>query len=76
MAFSFLFQKFKENCYIENTIIDYYRKNNEFVINIYCLNKDIVLRKEKDCLMILYYKHGLNFSVQWEKPEVTQINFN
>lgn len=66
MAFTFLFQKFKENCYIENTIIDYYRKNNEFVINIYCLNKGIDLQKEKDRLMILHLKHELGFDLTKE----------
>ena len=75
MAFTLLFQEFKGNCQIENAIINYYRKNNEFVINIYCLNKDIDLQKGKDHLMILYYKHGLNYNLHWEKPEVTH-NFN
>ena len=53
MASTLLFQEFKGSCQTENVIINYYRKNNEFVINIYCLNKDIDLQKEKDRLMIL-----------------------
>ena len=60
MAFTLLFQEFKGNCQIENAIINYYRKNNEFVINIYCLNKDIDLQKGKDRLMILFFTASMD----------------
>ena len=40
-----IFQKFKENCNIDNAIFDYTRKKKEFSIHIYCLEKDMNIKK-------------------------------
>ena len=44
MAFN-IFREFKENCNIDNGKIDYTRKENEFSIHIYCLYKDMNVKK-------------------------------
>ena len=54
MAFSLLFREFKEKCKIDNTIINYQRKENDFVIYIYSLEKDMDIKKEKNRLLNLY----------------------
>ena len=57
MILSLLFCEFKGKCEINSVIIDYQRKENEFSIYIYCLQKDINFEKEKNRLIKLYYKH-------------------
>ena len=44
MAVNMIFQKFKENCNIDNAIFDYTRKK-KFSIHIYCLEKDMNIKK-------------------------------
>ena len=48
MILSLLFCEFKGKCEINSVIIDYQRKENEFSIYIYCLQKDINFEKEKN----------------------------
>ena len=74
MALTLLLQEFKENCNIENAIIDYQRKENKFSIFIYCLEKYIDIKKERNRFLHLYYKHGLSYHLWygqqiWELPE-------
>ena len=52
MALTLLFREFKENCIIYNAIIDYTRKENDFSIYIYCLEKDFDIKKRKKSLVI------------------------
>ena len=43
-----VFQEFKEKCKVENSIITYTKKNNEFLIYIYVLQKDISIKNEEN----------------------------
>ena len=81
MALSLLLREFKKKCeanVIFDYIIDYTRKENEFSIYIYCLQKDINFEKEKKRLIKLYYKHGLCYNTRywgptWELPKEKKI---
>ena len=80
MALTLLFCEFKKNCNIDNAIIDYKRRENKFSIHIYCLEKDTDIKKERNCLIHLYYKHGLSYhlcygQLNWELPEEKRIIF-
>ena len=73
-----VFNDFKEDCKIKKAIMDFSRKQNEFLIYIYCLEKDINVKKEKKKLEKLYFKHGLSYElcyglVWWEPSTVTKI---
>ena len=53
--------------------MDYIRKENEFSIYPYCLEKDIDFEREKKRLTRLCYKHGLCYDmsyrqIKWELP--------
>ena len=78
MAVTLLFREFKENCNINNAIIDYTRKENEFSIHIYCLEEDMNTKKEKNRLLHLYYKHELSYHLCYEQPnwELPEENNN
>ena len=52
MVLTLLFREFKENCNIDDAIIDYTRKENEFSIHIYCLEKYMNTKKEKNRLLL------------------------
>ena len=54
-----VFQEFKEKCKVKNSIITFTRKNNEFLICIYALQKDIDIKNEENKLRTLCYKHGI-----------------
>ena len=54
-----VFQEFKEKCKVKNPIITYTRKNNEFLIYIYVLQKDISIKNEENKLRTLCFKHGI-----------------
>ena len=43
-----VFQEFQEKCKVKNSIITYTRKNNEFLIYIYVLQKDISIKNEEN----------------------------
>lgn len=42
-----VFCEFKKNCKVKNAIINYSRKQTEFLIYVYCLQKDINITNEK-----------------------------
>ena len=42
-----VFNDFKKDCKIKNVITDFSRKENEFSIYVYCLEKDINFEKVK-----------------------------
>ena len=53
--------------------MDYIRKENEFSIYPYCLEKDVDFEREKKRLTRLCYKHGLCYDmsykqIKWELP--------
>ena len=78
MTLTLLFCEFKENCNIDNAIIDYTRKESEYSIHICCLEKDIDIKKERNRLLHLYYKHGSSYNLcygqlNWELPEEKRI---
>ena len=54
-----VFQEFQEKCKVKNSIITYTRKNNEFLIYIYVLQKDISIKNEENKLRTLCFKHGI-----------------
>lgn len=81
MAFSLLFREFKEKCKIDNTIINYQRKENDFVIYIYSLEKDMDIKKEKKQTIKLVLKTWIlsRFKVWAAKlgaAQGTKRNFN
>ena len=47
MALTKRFCEFKKNCNRSNAITDCRRKENEFSIHIYCLEKDIAIKKKE-----------------------------
>lgn len=47
MALTLLFCEFKDNGKINNGIIIYQRKENDFIIYIYCLEKTWTLRMKR-----------------------------
>ena len=79
MALHMVFREFKENCKVKNAIINYSRKQNEFLIYVYCLQKDInITNEKKNKLKTLCYKHGISFEYEygqslWELPTLSQI---
>ena len=80
MALTLLFHEFKENFKIHNVIINHQRKENEHLIDIYCLEKDN-LKKEKNHLVNLYYEDGLSYDLaygqpNWELPKETKLVFS
>ena len=73
-----VFQEFKEKCKVKNSIITFTRKNNEFLICIYALQKDIDIKNEENKLRTLCYKHGICYKNDWGQhlwklPELTEI---
>ena len=79
MILTLSFREFKENCE-HNVIADYQRKEND-LIYIYCLEKDINKRKEKDQLSNLCYKHGLCYDMKYWQAKLgaargDKSNFN
>ena len=41
------FEEFKQMSKINNVFIDWSRKNNEIILHVYCLEKDINILNEK-----------------------------
>ena len=79
MILTLSFWEFKENCE-HNVIADYQRKEND-LIYIYCLEKDINTKKEKDRLPNLCYKHGLFYDMKYWQAKLgaawgDKSNFN
>ena len=60
-----VFQEFKEKCKVHNSIITYARKNNEFLIYIYALQKNIDIKNEENKLRTLCYKPGICYLDDW-----------
>ena len=60
-----VFQEFKEKCKVHNSIITYTRKNNEFLIYIYALQKNIDIKNEENKLRTLCYKPGICYLDDW-----------
>ena len=60
-----VFQEFKEKCKVHNSIITYARKNNELLIYIYALQKDIDIKNEENKLRTLCYKPGICYLDDW-----------
>ena len=62
--------------------MDYVRKENEFSIYLYCLEKDIDFKRDKKKGSTrLCYKHGLCYNmcygqIKWELPTEKKNNFN
>ena len=54
-----VFEEFKEKCKVKNSIMTYTAKNNEFLIYIYTLQKDIDIKNEEKKLRTLCYKHDI-----------------
>ena len=76
-----VFQEFKEKCKVHNSIITYARKNNEFLIYIYALQKNIDIKNEENKLRTLCYKPGICYLDDWGQqlwnlPILTQIMFS
>ena len=63
------FEEFRETSKIKNVIIDWSRKNNEIMLYVYCIEKDINALNEKNRLLNLCCKHG----VSWGGTKLTQI---
>ena len=53
-----VFQEFKEKSKIHNASITHVRKNDEFLLYISCLQKDINIKNEQKRLINSCYKHG------------------
>lgn len=53
-----VFQEFKEKSKIHNASITHVRKNDEFLLYISCLQKDINIKNEQKRLINSWYKHG------------------
>ena len=60
-----VFQEFEEKCKVHNSIITYARKNNELLIYIYALQKDIDIKNEENKLRTLCYKPGICYLDDW-----------
>ena len=45
------FGEFKQTSKINNVIIDWSRKNNEIILYVYCIEKDINILNEKNRLL-------------------------
>ena len=76
-----VFQEFKEKCKVHNSIITYARKNNEFLIYIYALQKNIDIKNEENKLRTLCYKPGIYYLNDWGQqlwnlPILTEIMFS
>ena len=76
-----VFQEFKEKCKVHNSIITYTRKNNEFLIYIYALQKNIDIKNEENKLRTLCYKPGIYYLNDWGQqlwnlPILTEIMFS
>ena len=73
-----VFEEFKEKCKVKNSIMTYTAKNNEFLIYIYTLQKDIDIENEEKKLRTLCYKHGICYKNDWGQhlwklPKLTEI---
>lgn len=53
------FLEFKEKCNVNNAIIMYTRKNDEFLIYVYCQANDINIKNEENKLETISNKTGL-----------------
>ena len=62
------FKEFKQTSKINNVIIDWSRKNNEIMLYVYCIEKDINILNEKNRLLNLYCKHGVSWGGTLEVP--------
>ena len=67
-----LVNDFKQQLKIPNNVVMWIRRERKFVISVYCLEKDISVKKELDYLNLLYKHHGLN-QMKLNPFEVTKI---
>ena len=72
------FEEFKQMSKINNVFIDWSRKNNEIILHVYCLEKDINILNEKNRLLNLCCKHGVSWGGgrgdgKFPPPKLTQI---
>ena len=58
-AFHSVFYEFKGKCKVKNAIINYTRKHDEFLIYVYCLQRNINIKNEENKLKTLCSKHGI-----------------
>lgn len=58
-ALTSTFLEFKEKCNVKNAIIMYTRKNDEFLIYVYCQANDINIKNKENKLETICNKHGL-----------------
>ena len=67
MSLPMVFNDFKEDCKIKKAVMDFSRKQNEFLIYIYCLEKDINVKKEKKDWKnyILNMDYHMNCAMDW-----------
>ena len=74
MALTLLFHEFKENLKIHNVIINHQRKENEHLIDIYCLEKDNLKKKKSPGKSVLQRWIFLRLSVWAAKLGAAQRN--
>ena len=55
-----LVNDFKQQLKVPNNVVTWISKERKFVIIVYCLEKDISVKKELNYLNLLYKYHGLN----------------
>ena len=68
------FKEFKQTSKINNVIIDWSRKNNEIMLYVYCIEKDINILNEKNRLLNLCCKHRVSWVGRMVvPPKLTQI---
>ena len=62
------FEEFRETSKIKNVIIDWSRKNNEIMLYVYCIEKDINVLNEKNRLLDLCCKHRVSWGEHGKSP--------
>ena len=51
-ALTSIFHEFKEKCIVKNAIITYTRKNDEFLIYVYCQANDVNIKSKENKLKL------------------------
>ena len=75
-ALTSIFHEFKEKCIVKNAKITYTRKNDEFLIYVYCQANDVNIKSKENKLKTICNKHGLCYYQPgqiWELPILIQI---
>ena len=75
------FEEFYQTSKTQNVIIDKQRTFDNDSIKLYCLEKDIDVNKEKQCLFNLCLKHGdgyncSNSDIYFDTKKIYQINLH